>query len=100
MIRETHITTDKQLGASSQNALISTGPKTPEGKVVGSINAVKHGIFAQDLVINTGDGRENEGEHYDLRSEGCCRISRLGFLRRENLCNAIKQDKVTNIEEI
>ena len=60
------MTTEKKLQANIQNAQLSTGPITSEGKAVVSRNAIKHGIFAKDLVITTGDGRENELEYYKL----------------------------------
>jgi hypothetical protein len=60
---------EKQEQANVQNAKLSTGPVTLEGKVVVSRNAVNHGIFAKDLVITAGDGRENELEYHELISE-------------------------------
>jgi hypothetical protein len=60
---------EKQQQANIQNAQLSTGPITPEGKMVAAKNAVKHGIFARDLVINAGDGREDELEYQELLSE-------------------------------
>lgn len=60
------MTTEKQIEANKQNALVSTGPVTEEGKAVVSQNAVKHGIFARDLIISSGDGREDEEEYRQL----------------------------------
>ena len=60
------MTTEKQIEANKKNALMSTGPRTPEGKAVVSQNAIRHGIFTQDLVINTGDGKEDEDEYLEL----------------------------------
>ena len=60
------MTTEKQQQANAKNALLSSGPVTPEGKGVVARNAIKHGIFAKDLVIATGDGRENELEYHKL----------------------------------
>lgn len=57
------MTTKSQLEANKQNALLSTGPITPEGKVIVSQNAIKHGIFARDLLISSGDGKENEEDY-------------------------------------
>jgi hypothetical protein len=58
------VTTEKQIEANRQNALVSTGPRTIEGKTITAKNAVKHGIFARELVISDGDGKENR-EEYD-----------------------------------
>ncbi|MEM2932472.1 MAG: hypothetical protein QXI61_06495, partial [Nitrososphaerota archaeon] len=45
-----------------KNALLSTGPITPRGKAISSKNAIKHGIFAKEVIISKGDGKENEQE--------------------------------------
>lgn len=58
--------TEKQEQANIRNAQLSTGPMSEEGKAVVSRNAVKHGIFAKDLVINAGDGREDALEYHEL----------------------------------
>ena len=63
------MTSEKQEQANAQNAQLSTGPVTTEGKAVVATNAVKHGIFARDLVINAGDGREDEMEYHELLDE-------------------------------
>ena len=60
------MTTEKQTEANKQNALVSTGPMTDEGKAIVSQNAVKHGIFARDLIISSGDGKEDEQEYREL----------------------------------
>ena len=43
--------TDKQIAANRQNAQKSTGPKTPEGRAAVRLNGVKHGLFAETLVL-------------------------------------------------
>lgn len=58
--------TRKQIESNKKNALVSTGPVTPEGKAIVSQNAVKHGIFAKDLIITTGDGKEDAQEYREL----------------------------------
>lgn len=60
------MTTEKQIEANKENALVSTGPVTPEGKAIVAQNAVKHGIFAKDLIISAGDGKEDEKEYREL----------------------------------
>jgi hypothetical protein len=60
------MTTKKQIEANKQNALVSTGPVTPEGKAIAAHNAVKHGIFARDLLITAGDGKEDAREYKEL----------------------------------
>ena len=63
------MTSKKQKMANIKNAQLSTGPATPEGKEVVARNAITHGIFAKDLVINAGDGREDEMEYHELMTE-------------------------------
>jgi len=58
--------TEKQIEANKKNALMSTGAVTDTGKAIVAQNAVKHGVFAQDLIISSGDGRENEDEYIEL----------------------------------
>ena len=58
--------TDKQKQANKKNAQLSTGPKTPEGKSKVAKNATRHGIFSKELIINTGDGREDIDEYMAL----------------------------------
>src|SRR5215208_6886184 len=40
----------KQIQANRQNALKSTGPKTPEGKDTARLNATKHGLLSQEVL--------------------------------------------------
>lgn len=46
------MTTEKQLLANLQNAQLSTGPITDNGKMTISTNAIKHGIFTKDLFLS------------------------------------------------
>lgn len=63
------MSSEKQEQANARNAQLSTGPISPEGKAAVARNAVKHGIFAKDLVIAAGDGRENEFEYQKLLAD-------------------------------
>src|SRR5688500_17144972 len=45
------MTSEKQIDANRQNALKSTGPKTPEGKAAVRLNAVKHGLLSQEILL-------------------------------------------------
>jgi hypothetical protein len=42
------MTSAKKAQANRQNALKSTGPKTPEGKAAIHLNAVRHGLSSQE----------------------------------------------------
>ena len=50
-----HTPSPEKLAANQANAQLSTGPKTPEGKKAASLNAVKHGLTARELVIRPED---------------------------------------------
>jgi hypothetical protein len=63
------MSSERQIKANTKNAQSSTGPVSPEGKAIVSRNAIKHGIFAKDLVISTGDGREDKLKYYQLLAE-------------------------------
>jgi hypothetical protein len=47
--------TERQLEANRANSLPSTGPKSPLGKARSSMNACKHGLTAQTVVIEDED---------------------------------------------
>jgi hypothetical protein len=65
-IKGKNMSSEKQILANQQNALLSTGPKTFEGKVIVATNAVKHGIFTKDLLVSTKLGKEDEGEYLEM----------------------------------
>jgi len=45
------MSTQRQIDANRQNALKSTGPRTPEGKAVSSRNALKSGLDAESQIV-------------------------------------------------
>src|SRR2546423_7257284 len=58
----------KQIEANRLNAKQSTGPRTPEGKSVARLDALKHGLFATDPIIPGEDPAHFEAlrtSHYD-----------------------------------
>jgi hypothetical protein len=50
--KRSYTVTEKAIAARQKNAQKSTGPKTEEGKKNSSKNAWKHGLFAQNFVMN------------------------------------------------
>lgn len=60
------MTTEKQSAANQQNAQKSTGPKTEEGKAVAKLNAAKHGILSDAVVITKGEGQERKEAYLRL----------------------------------
>lgn len=59
------MTTEKQLITNRDNAQKSTGPKTFEGKAASSQNAVKHGLFSREILLD----EEKRGELQVLRDQ-------------------------------
>jgi hypothetical protein len=45
------MTSKKKAGANCQNALKSTGPKTPEGRAAVRLNALTHGLLSQQTFL-------------------------------------------------
>ena len=56
----------RELAARRVNAAKSTGPRTGVGKSVASMNALKHGFFAHDVVNSLLDGRTRVAEFNTL----------------------------------
>jgi hypothetical protein len=72
------MTTPNKAAANAQNAKLSTGPRTEEGKSASSRNSLKHGLTAQQVVVEPG--REAEFEawrdalRHDLGPEGAAEM--------------------------
>jgi hypothetical protein len=49
------MTTAQQQAANRRNAAKSTGPKTPEGKAVVALNAMKHGLLSRHVLLPDED---------------------------------------------
>jgi hypothetical protein len=52
----------QQIEANRLNALKSTGPQTPEGKAAVSVNALKHGLLARQVVVRGHNIKESRDE--------------------------------------
>lgn len=60
------MSTEKQIVANRQNAQKSTGAKTEDGKAIVKLNAVKHGILSDAVVIPKGEGQERKEAYLRL----------------------------------
>ena len=62
MKKNTMNTTPKQLAANRRNAMKSTGPRTPKGRAVSKMNALKHGILSKQVLVKGLSLQESEEE--------------------------------------
>jgi hypothetical protein len=60
---------DAQIQANRRNALLSTGPKTPEGKEQSRQNALKHGLTGDGVVVPAEDAEEVQRRFIAFRKE-------------------------------
>jgi len=55
--------TEKRIAANKRNALLSTGPRTPEGKRKASLNALKHGLRSVSMALPILEAPEDWEAH-------------------------------------
>jgi hypothetical protein len=63
------LTSDKKIEANRQNALKSTGPRTQEGKDAVRLNALKHGLLSQEVLLPGENGESLQELEERLRAE-------------------------------
>jgi hypothetical protein len=63
------MTTPRKAEANRRNALKSTGPRTPEGKAAVRLNALKHGLLSQEILLPGEDGEALRELGERLRAE-------------------------------
>ena len=63
------MTSEKKAEANRRNALKSTGPKTPEGKAAVRLNALKHGLRSEEVLLPGEDGEALRELDEHLRNE-------------------------------
>ena len=52
------MTSQKQIEANRRNAQKSSGPKTIQGRSISRMNALKHGLLAEQVVVPGEDFEE------------------------------------------
>lgn len=67
-----------QLAANGRNAQKSTGPKTAAGKEVAKMNALKHGVLAQTVVVRGQQFKESPHEFKKLCEEFYADLAPVG----------------------
>jgi hypothetical protein len=70
------MTSDRKAEANRQNALKSTGPKTPEGKAAVRLNAVKHGLLSEQVLLPG----EDEDAFRELSEQLRAELQPVGYL--------------------
>jgi len=60
---------EKKIQANQQNAQRSTGPKSPEGRAKSALNAIKHGLCAQTVIISSENSDEFRTFHKNLSAD-------------------------------
>lgn len=69
----------RRIEANRNNAQASTGPRTPEGKVASSRNAIAHGLTARNILL----AGENPEEFLRLRLSAFAELEPRGVLESE-----------------
>nr|MBN2276546.1 hypothetical protein [candidate division Zixibacteria bacterium] len=74
---------EKQLLANRANAKKSNGPMTAEGKAVSSRNAIKHGLYAADIIINSPHLKEDPDDYDYLLSSLFDELKPVGVFQEQ-----------------
>jgi hypothetical protein len=73
-------TTEKEIAANRLNAAKSTGPVSPSGKAIAARNSLKHGLLAQEIVVDAGEGAESQEQFDALLLALLDQFAPVGFL--------------------
>ena len=79
----------QKLSANQKNAQLSTGPKTELGKAKSALNAVKHGIFAKELMKNVS---AEELQNFEVLKLGLVESLKPKDAMQAVLCEKISVD--------
>jgi hypothetical protein len=60
---------EERLAANRANAQKSTGPKTPEGRAVSKVNALKHGLLSREVLVSGENEEELTALHEWFRDD-------------------------------
>jgi hypothetical protein len=78
------VVTAKQAAANRGNAKLSTGPKTDEGRERSKMNALKHGLTAEAIVISA-ERAEDFADFGNAMFEDCAPVGALECMLVERL---------------
>ena len=79
-MRKPMAVTPRKLEANRRNAQKSTGPNTAEGRAVSKMNALKHGLLAQTVVVRGHQFKESTNEFKKLCQEFYADMNPVGPL--------------------
>src|SRR5438067_982984 len=79
---ETQPTSARKIEANRSNSLKSTGPRTAGGKRMVARNALKHGIFSKNLLINDPQGGEHARDYWQLHAAISAHYQPVGLLEQ------------------
>jgi hypothetical protein len=68
----------KQVEANRENCRKSTGPRTVTGRKASRMNALKHGILSEEVVVKGLHAAEDQGEFKKLHERFCEELQPLG----------------------
>lgn len=85
--KELSMASPAQIEANRRNALRSTGPRTPRGKQQSRLNAVRHGLTAQTVLLPGDDPSAYEALRADIHSR----------LRPEGVLEVILVERITSL---
>jgi len=83
-------TSERKQQANRENAKHSTGPRTDRGKFWSRYNALTYGLYTPDVVIRTGDGKE-DAEQFGIYLDGLRRSWKPQDLMQESLVRTIAE---------
>ncbi|MDH3890514.1 MAG: hypothetical protein OEV49_05470 [candidate division Zixibacteria bacterium] len=96
-------TSEKQIAANRRNAKKSTGPKSVNGKAASSRNAIKHGLHATDIVLNSPHLNEDPEQYQQLLDSLIEELKPEGILQEHlvlKIANALwRYRRVINAEK-
>ena len=99
-------TSEARIQANQQNALKSSGPKTPEGKAASRQNSLKHGMTGAGVILGEGDAAEVEqlarDIHDDLKPPGetGALLARTMAVMAVRMERASRRDFAANAERV
>lgn len=95
------MTTSKQLAANRANALLSTGPRTPEGKAKASINSITHGLCSASHALHISENPSDFQLFYEGVFDSLAPQSPLDHVHAERIIGTLwRLRRVAGIESM